>query len=138
MIAETAKYIRSSQPEAKRVGLLASEGTCKSGIYERVFRALGMELIIPEPEEQKHITDMIYGIKENREDINPEETAKVVAALKERGAEVIILGCTELPIAASRFDICSNYVDSSEVLAMSAIAYAGKEIRYEKVDKRMR
>jgi aspartate/glutamate racemase len=50
---------------------------------------------------------------------------------------VIILGCTELPIAASRFNICSSYVDSSEVLAMSAIAYAGKDILYEKKDRFM-
>jgi aspartate racemase len=54
-----------------------------------------------------------------------------------RGAEVIVLGCTELPIAFNMFQICRSYVDSSEVLAMSAIAYAGKEINCDKKDKCM-
>jgi aspartate racemase len=94
--------------------------------------------LVPEAEEQQHITELIYDIKRSREDINPENTRKVVSALRKRGAEVIILGCTELPIAFGMFDISSSYVDSLEVLAMSAIAYAGKEIRYEKINKGMK
>ena len=134
MVEETAKYIRHSYPAAKRVGLLATEGTCRSGIYARVFDGFGFELVIPEPEDQKHITALIYDIKKGSEDINPGNAIKVVSALKTLGAEVIVLGCTELPIAFSRFEICSSYVDSLEVLAMSAIAYAGKDINYAKKD----
>ncbi|KUO72812.1 MAG: hypothetical protein APF77_02985 [Clostridia bacterium BRH_c25] len=138
MIEETAKYIRQSCPDVKCAGLIATEGTCKSGIYRRVFERSGLELVMPEPEEQRHITDLIYDVKKYGEDIDPENTIKVVSALRNRGAEVMVLGCTELPIVFGRFDICSSYVDSSEVLAMSAIAYAGKEINYEKLDKRMK
>lgn len=134
MVEETAKYIRHSYPSVKRLGLLATEGTCRSGIYERVFGRFGLELVTPEPEEQNHITELIYYIKKSSGDINPGNTIKVISALKTRGAEVIVLGCTELPIAFSRFDICSSYVDSLEVLAISAIAYAGKDINYDKKD----
>lgn len=132
MVEETAKYIKSSYPSARRIGLLATEGTCRSGIYAKVFEKSGMEIVIPEPEEQEHITALIYDIKKGRGDIDPTNAIDVVSALKRRGAEVIVLGCTELPIAVNRFGICSSYVDSSEVLAMSAIAYAGKDILYEK------
>ncbi|MHB1392264.1 MAG: cysteate racemase [Clostridia bacterium] len=137
MVEETARYIKSNYPAAKSAGLLATEGTCRSGIYARVFEGLGLEIIIPEQEEQQHITALIYDIKKGREDIDPTNAIKVVATLKNRGADVIVLGCTELPIAVSRFNICSSYVDSSEVLAMSAIAYAGKDILYEKKDTHM-
>jgi aspartate racemase len=137
MIEETAKYIKSSYPNIKCAGLLATEGTCRSGIYEREFGKSGLEIIIPEQEEQQHITELIYDIKKGRADIDPTNAIKLVSKLKDQGAEVIILGCTELPIAASRFNICSSYVDSSEVLAMSAIAYAGKDILYEKKDRFM-
>lgn len=135
MVEETAKYIIKSNPAVKCAGLLATEGTCKSGIYKRVFEKHGLNLLVPEAEEQQHITELIYDIKRSREDINPENTIRVVSALRKRGAEVIILGCTELPIAFGMFDICSGYVDSLEVLAMSAIAFAGKDIRYEKINK---
>ena len=138
MIEETAKYIQKNFPDAKCAGLLATEGTCKSGIYRKVFEKFELGLVMPEPEEQKHITDVIYDVKSYGEDIDPENTAKVVAALERRGAQVIILGCTELPIVFSKFDICSRYVDSLDVLAMSAIAFAGKEINYDKLDKGMK
>ncbi|HYE82716.1 MAG TPA: amino acid racemase [Clostridia bacterium] len=141
MIEETAKYIRKNYPEAKCAGLLATEGTCKSGIYRRVFEKFGLGLVMPEPEEQQHIMDLIYDVKKYGEDIDPENTIKVVSSLRSRGAEVLVLGCTELPIVFSKFDICSSYVDAGDVLAMSAIAYAGKEINYEKlkcIDKRMK
>lgn len=138
MVEETAKYIIKSNPSAKCAGLLATEGTCKSGIYKKVFEKYGLKLAVPEAEEQQYITEMIYDIKSSRESINPENTIKVVSALRKRGAEVIILGCTELPIAFDMFDICSSYVDSLEVLAISAIAYAGKDIRYDKIIRGMR
>ncbi|MEA4846622.1 MAG: amino acid racemase [Clostridiaceae bacterium] len=138
MVEETGRYIIKNDPAVKCAGLLATEGTCASGIYNKIFEKLGLELVIPEAEEQQHITDLIYGIKEGREDMNPENTIRVVSALKKRGAEVIVLGCTELPIAFGMFDICSSYVDSLEVLAMSAIAHAGKSIKYENIDKHMR
>jgi len=138
MIEETAEYIKKNFPEVKCAGLLATEGTCKSGIYSRVFRERGLGLVMPESEEQKHITELIYNVKSYGEDIDPENAARVVKALEERGAEVIILGCTELPIVFSKFDLCKRYVDSLDVLAMSAIAFAGKEINYDKLDKGMR
>jgi aspartate racemase len=138
MIEETAKYIQKNFSDAKCAGLLATEGTCKSGIYGRVFEKFGLGLVTPEPEEQKHITDLIYDVKSYGEDVNPENAAKVVAALEKRGAQVIILGCTELPIVFSKFDICNRYVDALDVLAMSAIAFAGKDINDEKLDKGMK
>lgn len=138
MIEETAKYIRKNFPEVKCAGLLATEGTCKSGIYSRIFEKNELGLITPEPEEQRHITELIYDVKSHGEDIDPHNTAEVVKALEKRGAEVIILGCTELPIVFSKFDLCRRYVDSLDVLAISAIAFCGKEINYDKLDKGMR
>lgn len=138
MIEETAKYIQKNFPDVKCAGLLATEGTCKAGIYSKVFERFGLGLIMPEPEEQQHIMDLIYDVKSYGEDINPENTRKVVANLEKRGAQVMILGCTELPIVFSKFDIYDRYVDSLDVLAMSAITFAGKEINHDKLEKGMK
>lgn len=133
MIEETAKYIRSHRPSVRCVGLLATEGTCRTGVYSRAFERFGLDIVIPTGEEQQHVTDVIYGIKKGIFDIDYKALKNVISALETRGAEVIVLGCTELPIAFSQHDICSCYVDSSEVLAMSAITYAGKGILQDKV-----
>jgi len=138
MIEETARYILKNFPEVKCAGLLATEGTCRAGIYSSVFCRMGLELVLPEADEQKHIMELIYNVKSYGENVDPENTAKVVKALEKRGAQVMILGCTELPIVFSKFDICRRYVDSLDVLAMSAITFAGKEINYDKLDKGMR
>lgn len=138
MVEETAKYIIKSFPEVKCAGLLATEGTCKAGIYSRVFENSGLGLILPEPEEQKHIMDLIYDIKSYGEDIEPENARKVVSSMEGRGAQLMILGCTELPIVFSKYDICDKFVDSLDVLAMSAISFAGKEINYDKLEPGMK
>jgi aspartate racemase len=134
MIEETVSYIKEKHPEISCAGLLATEGTCRSGIYERVFHRAGLRVIVPEPDEQKHITELIYGIKKGCEDIDAAAAGGVISKLKMRGAETIVLGCTELPIAADRYKLCGDYVDSLEVLAERAVWYAGKEISCEKKD----
>lgn len=138
MIEEAAAYIRKKYPGTKCAGLLATEGTCRSGIYGRVFAEYGLSLVTPEPEEQQHVTQLIYDVKRYGENVNPESIKKVVELLKQRGAEVMVLGCTELPIVFNKFDICGCLVDSAEILAMSAITFAGKEINYDKLHKGMK
>ena len=62
MIEETAKE-RTAWGSGRR-GLLATDGTCRSGVYGKAFRKYGMELISPSEEGQKHVMDVIYkGIK---------------------------------------------------------------------------
>lgn len=127
MIEETVGYIKEKHPELRCAGLLATEGTCRSRIYERAFDRAGLRVLVPEPDGQKHITELIYGIKKGCENIDPSAAIGVVSQLKMRGAEVIVLGCTELPIAADRYNLCGNYIDSLEVLAERAVSYAKKD-----------
>lgn len=110
----------------KKAGLLATDGTIKSGIYHKVFEDSGVELIQPEDDEQSAIMDMIYsGVKAGRSDYDASKANCVMARLVDRGAQALILGCTELPLAMGMYNLSYPSVDPTLELAMEAIRTAG-------------
>lgn len=124
MVEETAL-------EAKRrgfgcVGLLATEGTCRTGIYDRAFTGQGVRMVKPSDVLERHIMDLIYkGVKAGADKYPLEAVHTVLTALKDQGAEAFILGCTELPLAFDLYKIGGAVtIDPTEVLARRAIAFA--------------
>jgi aspartate racemase len=96
------------------------------GIYTRTLQAMGFNVICP-TEEEFHtlVSEAIAMIKANR--LDEAEAVFQVAAekLTERGAEIIILGCTEIPIGMQKQYRANptRFVDSNEALAASVIEY---------------
>ena len=111
----------------KRAGILATEGTIASGAYSNVFATAGMECICPNEDEQRIITDIIYGqIKQGKEP-DMDGFWKVVNSLRARGCDRIILGCTELSLLKKNGELPDSvFIDSLEVLAYSAIKMCAK------------
>lgn len=128
MIVETAKETVKLFPN-KKVGLLATEGTCKAGIYDKIFSEYDLELIKPSVDKQKHVTELIYDIKRGKDGIDLTNFQAVLRELKEQEVEAFILGCTELPVAFEMFDIKEEYIDPTKILACSSIRYVGKNIK---------
>ncbi len=113
----------------KKAALLATEGTVKMKTYERVFENSGIELLIPTDEEQKAVTDLIYkGVKAGNKDFDTSEFKRVAEKLFERGAETLILGCTELPLAMETYNLNYNACDPTTELARGAILAANAEL----------
>ena len=110
----------------KRVGVLATEGTIRSGAYSDIFSARGIEILPLSDEEQAVITNTIFN--EIKKGISPdiERFTKVSDALKERGCQRVILGCTELSLLKKAFSLDSYFIDSLELLALFAIMRCGK------------
>lgn len=125
IVDETAKHLDAKG--VKKVGLLATDGTVCSHTYEKYLEKFGIECIAPNAEDQKVIMHIIYDqIKEGR----PADTDaffKVVEDLKSRGAQALILGCTELPLIEKQVELGSEFVDSLLVLARASILACGKE-----------
>ncbi len=114
----------------KKVGLMATDGTVWSGLYEREFEKFGIELLIPSEEDQKTVMKMVYdGIKAGNSGFDPEPFIDVANDLMKRGAEAVILGCTELPIAFNMYNIGIPYLDPAVFAAEAAISMAGGKVR---------
>lgn len=134
-IQKTALEIRSHG--IRSVGIMATDGTIQSGIFQRELEAMGMEAVLPKTEYQQDIMDLIY---ENiKAGIPPdmEKFRRVSSHLRENGAQVLVLGCTELSLIKKDYEIGSGYVDTLEVLAKYALKQCEKEVKepYENLIK---
>jgi len=124
MIELTAKETRRRHPAARTVGLLATTGTLSTGLYARTLEAEGFRVLVPEPQlQEKAVMAAIALIKEGGHLKRAEDLlAKAAAHLTRRGAEVLVLGCTETPLAFNPRRAKAPAVDATRVLAEAAVA----------------
>ena len=102
MLSETVRHINEHCAGHAKVGLLATLGTVGSGVYHEAARGGDFELIVPDAAHQALVMEAIYGkqgVKAGHVD-GPCKAMlmEAVTHLAERGATVIVLGCTELPL----------------------------------------
>jgi len=110
MIDETLRYLKTRHPEIRSVGVLSTTGTRLEGIYRIPLERAGYTVVEPEDQEGVHasIYDVDWGIK-SAAGVNPRAVDAVTGYTRElavRGAGLVILGCSELPLAlpGSRLD----------------------------------
>lgn len=109
-------------------GLLATDGTIQTGIYQRSFQDTGITLLTPEAEDQQAVMDLIYrGVKAGRRDFDASAARRTMENLLERGAQTLILGCTELPLAVELYHLAYPCTDPTLELALGALRFAGCE-----------
>lgn len=112
------------------VGLLATNTTINSKLYHNKFLDSQIQIILPNKNEQRIITNIIYKI-ENFKEIKKDflSLMNISKRLKDRGAEGVIIGCTELPILFEKYQ--KNYgkyfISSSRVLSRSVVDYHFKK-----------
>ena len=124
IIEETAKLCNIEN--IKKVGVLATEGTVKSGAYKDIFDTYGIEIAPLSDDEQDFITETIFDrIKSGLE---PDITKFILLCenLLTTRCEKVILGCTELSLIKKLYDIGDYYTDSLEVLAHRSIVACGR------------
>ena len=103
LIEESAEAVKKLYPKIKNVGLISTSGERKSEIYKHYLNLQGLNIIQVDEREQQFVDDAIYnplhGLKATSygTPIVREMLRDIVTMLQKRGAEVIILGCTELP-----------------------------------------
>ena len=134
MLTATVDSLRETYPALREVGVLATSGTIESGVYRDALAAQGLRQVVPKSDLQARVMDAIYGecgVKAGfthgraREDI--------VAALEgliDAGVEVVVLGCTELPLLlpgdvyAGERGQRVRLIDPTDVLARQCVARA--------------
>lgn len=123
-IEETAFWLRNRG--IKNVGILATEGTIKSQIFQRVLESYKVNSIIPDRGMQEIITNIIYHKIKAGNTVDIEEFEYVSTKLNKKGAQVIILACTELSLIKKDLPIGIDYLDVMEVLAAKAVQQCGR------------
>lgn len=114
-----------------RVGLMATDGTVQSGIFQRQVEEYGMELILPDAEGQAAVMTLIYDqVKAGKEpELKLFESVK--QQLRGKGAQVVVLGCTELSMLKKENPLGSGILDALEVLAQESLIACNKPLKSE-------
>jgi aspartate racemase len=126
MIRETAK--RAASTGAKRVGILATDGTIASGVYQRALIEEDIEPVVPDMVIQKQVMSVIYDYVKAGKEVSIHQWNVVEQAMLQLNCDSIILGCTELSIVNKELKLDQRYIDSLIVLAESAIVACGYQL----------
>lgn len=129
-IEETARYLK--QYGIRRAGMMASEGTVSSKLFHKALAFHGIETIIPSSERQQDVNHLIYKNIKAGIPAEMDRFYRVEAELRNRGAEVIVLGCTELSLIKRDHTLGPGYLDAMEVLAQQAVLRCGKKLKEDK------
>lgn len=129
MIDEVVHFIRNELPELHMVGVLCTQGTYASGIYQMALDNAGITPLFPDEKGRKEIQKAInhteYGIKAFSHPVTPKARYALetqAAQLIKQGAQALILGCTEIPLALTGPKFQGRVlIDATNVLARALI-----------------
>ena len=109
--------------DRRKVGLLATAFTMEQDFYTGRLRDHGLDVLVPEETERADVHRIIYD--ELCLDVVLEESRaryrQVMAHLAERGAEAIILGCTEITLLVDEGDTPVPLYDTTTIHAQAAV-----------------
>jgi aspartate racemase len=116
--------IDATSQQSRPVALMATVGTLQTGIYQRYMDRAGWPALVPQPEVQAVILDVIAAVKLG--DIPRARAGFDVAAerLLASGAEQLLLACTELPVAARGSIHEALCLDATACLAQACVAFS--------------
>ena len=106
-----------------KVGILATDATLSTQLYQKTLEKCGITCLIPEKSSQKQVMESIYLYKSGEIEKSEELMLIQRDELINRGAEIIILGCTEVPLILEKAmkENPSLYEDSTAALVREAI-----------------
>jgi len=114
----------------KKVGLLGTRFTMEQDFYKgRLIHKHGIDVIIPDEGQRKIVHNILYDelVQGEINESSKNRFKDVIASLESRGAEGIILGCTEIPLLVKQKDYDILLYDTTTIHARAAVEWALKE-----------
>ncbi|QEL26095.1 aspartate/glutamate racemase family protein [Bosea sp. F3-2] len=123
----TARAIRAAG--ARRPLLLATRFTMEQSFYRDRLRAFGVEALVPQPQERDEVHRIIYEelCRGRVEPVSRERYRAIVErAVREEGADGVILGCTEIMLLVSQADFPVPVFDTTALHVAAALDFVGE------------
>ena len=119
IIDETAKVLEISS--VKNIGILATETTVNDRLYNDPLKRIGINILYPTVDEQnilnKIITELIEG---DESSTNEQKIKEICISLQNKGAENILLACTDLQLVVKKINLNIGLIDTTEILSKAA------------------
>ena len=130
MIEETARFVKENLPGVRCVGILSTTAVYKLRLYAGTLERHGLKAVVSDEEVQESVVnrtifDTEYGLKAQSHPVSPLARRSLLDAighLRKKGAEAVVLGCTELPLAVPEAEYEGvTLIDPTVVLARALI-----------------
>ena len=115
------------QQKHRRIGLLGTMFTMEEVFYtERLSNRYKLEVLIPEKSDRQIVHQIIYNELVSGKILSSsrDEYKRIIASLVAKGAEAIILGCTEIGLLIKNSDSTVPLFDTTKIHALAAVEYA--------------
>jgi aspartate racemase len=126
----TAEQIKSAG--LQRIGLLGTAFTMEQDFYKgRLQESHGLDVIVPDESDRRIVHEIIYKelVLGRIEPGSRQAYREIIARLIERGAQGIILGCTEIMLLVSAEDSAVPLFDTTTIHAVAAVDRALRSVR---------
>ena len=125
-----ATAIRAKDSGARRVAVLATDGTLKVGVYERALATEGLEQVTPSPAGQETVMELIYDFAKAGKEAPRQLIDFVFNDIARTGCDAAILGCTELSILGiGQVRNGIQVIDALDELARACVTECGGTLR---------
>jgi len=123
IVSETVKAIREVEPEAASVGVMAIDTCLDANLYQPAIHDAGMSVLLLSASEQAAMMQLIFRIKRGDQSVDlAHEMINLANSLIQQGADVIVAGCTEIPLVISAERLTVPFISSTDVLAERTVA----------------
>ncbi|MFX0151742.1 MAG: aspartate/glutamate racemase family protein [Candidatus Hodarchaeota archaeon] len=125
IIDTTVEQIKKN--EIQKIGLLGTKFTMEKDFYRKILEEkYSLSVIIPETKDREIIHNIIFNelVKGEIKEDSKIKYLKIIKELEKKGAEGVILGCTEIPMLISQQDVDIPVFDTTAIHARAAVLYA--------------
>ena len=125
LIRETAEAV-ASRIGAKKVAVLATDGTIEKKLYQDELSKQGVIAFTPKAEVQALVMHEIYECIKSGKPADEEIWQKIEEYVKAEGCEAAVLACTELSVVRKELSLGSFYFDPLDIMAESCLDFYEK------------
>lgn len=115
----------------EKVGILATDGTVCSRLLHEALEKEGLCPVVPSESAQKDVMHLVYRNIKAGKPAEMDRFYNAAESLMNQGAQVSILGCTELPLLKKVRPLGPGFIDTLEVLAQQSILACGGKLKQE-------
>ncbi len=123
-IRETALSLKAAG--VTKAGILATDGTIESGLFQRAFAGEGISAMLPDRAGQQAVMQIIYQNVKAGQPVDSAAFWRGAEGLFGQGAQAVLLACTELSLVKRDFGLGEGFLDVMEVLARKAVLICGR------------
>ncbi len=125
IIDEVIAELKNTQPQNTKVGLMAAQGCLDAELYQQALNETGFQLVVWSDAELAEFMDVVYQIKGGKTDEQIKQAMLSLAnTLIDKGAEVILAGCTEIPLVLHEDSLSVPMLSSTDILVNRVIDYS--------------